>query len=240
MDDLLGLVLTAHGGLERWNELNHLRVHASITGATWSLKGKPDVLREVDIQVDTHQERVITEFPGKNKRSIFEPQRIVLETEDFRQIDIRDNPKSSFAGHTIETPWDDIHVAYFSGEALWTYFTFPFLLTSTGIVTEELTPWQENGEQWRRLQIQYPESIVTHNRLAIAYFDGNGLLRRYDYSVDILGAGNMAANYPSDYQIVDGIAVPMKRRVYRRDANQFPIPHPVLIAIDLSEMSFGK
>ena len=238
MNDLVGLVLAAHGGLERWNELNHLRAHASITGATWALKGKPDVLRNVDIQADTHRERVITEFPGKNKRSIFEPQRIVLETEDGRQLDSRDNPKGSFAGHTVETPWDDIHVAYFSGEALWTYFTFPFLLTVPGVVTEEVTPWQENEEQWRRLQIRYPESIETHNRLATAYFDKNGLLRRYDYSVDILGAGNMAANYPSDYRTVDGIAVPMKRRVYRRDANHHPIQQPVLIAIDVSEMAF--
>ena len=237
MNDLLSLVLTAHGGLDRWNELNHLAAHASITGATWSLKGRPDVLRDVDIQADTHQERLIVKFPGKNRRSIFEPNLIVIETEDAKPLDVRNNPKSSFAGHTAETAWDDIHVAYFSGEALWTYFTFPFLLTSRGVVTEEVTPWQENGEQWRRLQVQYPENIVTHNRLATAYFGDDGLLRRYDYTVDVLG-GNMAANYASDYKNVDGVAVPMKRRVYRRDANQHAVPQPVLIAIDISEMSF--
>jgi len=237
MNDLLRLVLAAHGGVDRWNELNHLRAHASITGATWSLKGKPDVLRDVDIQADTHQERLIIDFPGQDKRAIFEPTRIVIETADAKPLNIRDNPRSSFDGHSAQTPWDDVHVAYFSGEALWTYFTFPFLLTHPGVVTEESTPWQENGEHWRRLQVQYPESIVTHSRLATAYFGDDGLLRRYDYVVDILG-DNMAANYPSDYRNVDGIAVPMKRRVYRQDSNQHKVPQPVLIAIDLSKMSF--
>jgi hypothetical protein len=39
------------------------------------------------------------------------------------------------------------------------------------------------------------------------YFDDAGLLRRLDYSVDILGGGP-AVHYPSDYREFDGIMVP--------------------------------
>jgi hypothetical protein len=39
----------------------------------------------------------------------------------------RDNPEKSFEGQQRETPWDEIHMAYFVGEALWTYFNTPFL-----------------------------------------------------------------------------------------------------------------
>jgi hypothetical protein len=79
---------------------------------------------------------------------------------------------------------------------------------------------------------------VTHNRLAIAYFGDDGLLRRYDYTVDVLG-GHPAANYASNYEKVDGIAVPTTRRVFRRGANQHKVVEPVLVAIDMTELSFG-
>ena len=53
-------------------------------------------------------------------------------------IDARDNPEKSFEGQQRETPWDDIDVAYFVGEALWTYLNTPFLYTYEGFITEEV------------------------------------------------------------------------------------------------------
>jgi hypothetical protein len=38
-----------------------------------------------------------------------------------------DDPEGSFEGQTADTPWNAIHVAYFSGEALWTYLNTPFV-----------------------------------------------------------------------------------------------------------------
>jgi len=49
-----------------------------------------------------------------------------------------------------------LHVAYFDSYALWTYLTIPFLYAHPAFVTEELTPWQENGEEWRRLKATFP------------------------------------------------------------------------------------
>jgi hypothetical protein len=239
MNNLLEFAVAAHGGLGRWNELKSVKVHASITGAIWYVKSKPDVLKDVVFEVEIHQERVTMDFPGQNKRSIFEPARIVIETADGKPLQSRDNPRSSFAGQTPETPWDDVHVAYFSGEALWTYLTVPFVYTYPEVVTEELTPWQENGEQWRRLKVTYPENIVSHNREAISYFGEDGLLRRHDYTVDILGGGS-GANYASNYRNIDGIVVPTTRRIYGRDAAEHKVPEPVLVAIDMSEVAFTK
>lgn len=239
MNDLLEMALAAHGGLDRWNQLDGVKLHASITGAIWYVKGKPDVLKDVVVQAETHTERVTMVFPGQNKRSIFTPERVVIETQGGEPLASRDRPEDAFAGHTRDTSWDDIHVAFFSGEALWTYLTIPFLFTYPGVATEELTPWQENGEQWRRLKVVYPESIVTHNREAVAYFGGDGLLRRYDYTVDILG-GATGANYASDYRKVDGIVVPTTRRIYARDENQHKVAEPLLVGIDMTEVSFSR
>ena len=57
------------------------------------------------------------DFPGQDKRAIFEPDRIEIEKVDGTLIEARDNPDKSFAGQQRETPWDDIHVTYFVGEA---------------------------------------------------------------------------------------------------------------------------
>ncbi len=50
---------------------------ASITGGIWYVKGKPDALKDVIIEADAHRQHLTMDFPGKNKRSIFEPNRIV-------------------------------------------------------------------------------------------------------------------------------------------------------------------
>src|SRR5271154_945892 len=117
---LLDLVVRAHGGLERWNRVKVIKVAASITGGIWWVKGKGDFLKNVVLTAETRKELLTVDFPGQDKRAIFEPDRIVIEKVDGTLLETRDNPVKSFEGQQRETPWDDIHVAYFVGEALWT------------------------------------------------------------------------------------------------------------------------
>jgi|ERR1700704_5528051 hypothetical protein len=106
---------------------------------------------------------------------------------------------ASFADHHAEPPWDDLHVAYFSSYALWTYLKIPFVYTDPSVVTEELPTWQEDGEEWRPLKVAFPDSIETHSCEQISYFGQDGLLRRHAYTVDILG-GVGGLNYASRYR----------------------------------------
>ena len=238
MNDLLQVAVDAHGGLSRWNQLKRVKASLSITGAIWQMKGKPDILKHVSIEAELHKERLTTHFNGKGIRTVFEPNRVIVETEGGRLVDNRNDPRSAFRGHTRQTPWDDVHVAYFSSYALWNYLTIPFLYTYSGFVTEELAPWQENGEQWRPLKVTVPDSVASHSREQVAYFGPDGLLRRHAYTVDIMG-GAAGLNYASDLRNVDGIVVPTKRRVYASDANNQKIPEPVLVAIDIREIAFS-
>src|SRR5271168_178835 len=120
MSELLDLAVRAHGGLERWNKVKSVKVAASITGGLWYVKGKTDYLKNVVVTCDAKVERLVMDFPGQDKRSIFEPERVVMEKADGTLVEARDDPERSFEGHTRETLWGDIDVAYFSGEALWT------------------------------------------------------------------------------------------------------------------------
>src|ERR1700681_856029 len=187
MNDLLQVAVDAHGGLSRWNQLKRVKASLSITGAIWQLKGKPDALADVSIEAELHKERLTTHFNGQGTRTVFEPNRVSVQTEGGRLVDSRDDPRSAFRGHTCETPWDNLHVAYFSSYALWNYLTIPFLYTYPGFVTEELVTWHENGEHWRALKVCFPDYIATHTRDQISYFGPEGLLRRHQHTVDVLG-----------------------------------------------------
>jgi len=185
---------------------------------------------------DTRKERLVTDFPGQNKRFIFELQRIVMEMVDGTPIQVRENPEKSFEGQVRETPWDDIHVAYFQGEALWTYLNTPFLYTQRGFAAEEIASIQVEGETWRRLKVTFADHIKSHTREQISCFGPDGLLRRHDYTVDILG-GATGLNYASDYRDVGGIIVPTKRRIYAYEGDYQLIPEPLLVKIEMGEIN---
>ena len=82
MNDLLANVVAAHGGLDRWNRIRAIRVDAAITGAFWQVKGKAESMKDVRFEVDTTRQRLTMDFLGQNRRSIFEPDRVVLQQAD--------------------------------------------------------------------------------------------------------------------------------------------------------------
>jgi len=236
MNELLDIAIKAHRGLERWSKVNAVKTAASVTGAIWFVKGRGDVLKDIVIVAETKRERLTMDFPGQNKRTVFDPTRIVIETSQGELITACDDPEKSFEGHQRETPWDDVHVAYFSGEAMWTYLNTPFLYAQPGFETEEISSIQADGETWRRLKIEFPESVKSHTRVQISCFGPDGLLRRHDYTVDVLG-GAAGLNYAYDYRNIDGIIIPTTRRVYAYEGDYQPVKEPLLVAIDLTEIS---
>jgi hypothetical protein len=236
MDDLLNFAVVAHGGLERWSRVEALTVAASITGEEWRIKGKTDYLKNVVFTVETRRERVTMDFPGLDKRSVFEPNRVEMQRRDGTVVAARDDPEASFHGQMRSAPWDDMDAAYFSGEALYTYCNTPFLCTYSGFSSEEISPIAAEGETWRRLKVTFPPYIKSHNKTQVFCFGPDGMLRRHDYTVDILG-GSPGLNYASDYRDVDGIIFPTKRRVYLPGADGRPMKQPLLIKIDMNEIT---
>ena len=53
----------------------------------------------------------------------------------------------------------------------------------------------------------------------MTYFGPDGLMRRHDYAVEVLG-GATGANYSTDYREFQGIKVPTIRRVYAYGAKR--------------------
>jgi hypothetical protein len=238
MNELLDLAVAAHGGLERWSSYAAAELELSVGGVLWDLKGCAGLFTSATYEADLHQQRAtLGRFGAPDRRVRFTPERLVLETDVGKVIESRDNPRAAFAGHVNETPWDQLHAAYFDGYALWTYLTQPFLYTYPGFVTEEIEPWRESDETWRRLKVTFPDNIASHTREQVTYFGPDGLMRRHDYAVDVLG-GATGAHYFHDYRQVGGIMAPHRRRIYPRGSDNQRIPEPVLVSIDIARIGF--
>jgi hypothetical protein len=239
--DLLDRAIAAHGGLDRFNRFQTVSAHLVNGGRLWALKGR-DVQGNprLRVTVDLHREHAsLAPFKRPNWRTDFTPERVAVETTEGAVVEERTHPRAAFAGHTLDTPWDDLDAIYFGSYTMWTYLTVPFSLSWAGFEAVEIDPWQEQGETWRRLRVRFPPRIASHSAEQTFYFGTDGRLRRHDYEVEIAG-NTPAAHYVSDYQDVSGIAVPTTRRVFLRQPDNTPRPDPVLIAIDLSDIRFAS
>lgn len=231
MQTLLDQVIAAHGGMARWNSFQTLTAHLSQGGIIWPLKGKANMLDEVDIKIALHEPWTShSPFGSPARRTAVTPERAAIETTDGALVDELLAPRASFAGHQLDTPWTDLQLAYFVGYAIWNYFTLPFTLAQPGFELTELSPWDENGQTWRRLRATFPPALATHSPVQTFYFSSDGLLRRHDYEVDISG-GAPAVHYLSDHVTVQGITLPTKHMIFVRDADGGHQPEPVVVSI---------
>ncbi len=236
MSELRDLVIDAHGGIERWNKVKAIEGDMSITGAMWARKGWPDALKNVHVTADTRNQWIsYRPFISQGMCSVCTPDRTVIEAQDGKPIKDRKNPRAAFDGHTIETRWDDLNLAYFSGYAMWNYLNTPFIFALPGFKTEEIEAWHEDGEKRRRLRAVFPDHVATHCSEQIFHVNGEGLICRMDYSAPVAG-GALVAHYLSDHKDFSGIKVATKRRALRRKADGTAIPDPLFVAIDIADI----
>jgi hypothetical protein len=87
-----------------------------------------------------------TPFLEEGQHCVWEPERTAVVADGGVVIDERVAPRSFLKGHTILTPWDRQYLICFTGYAMWTYLTTPFLFTLPGFRTREVEPWREGDE----------------------------------------------------------------------------------------------
>ena len=202
--------------------------------------GWEGALERVVVSVDPRVQRaLIGPFTAPDRRALFTGDRVAIETSGGRPIDVRFNPRAALSEHDCHTSWDAVDLAYFTGCAMWTSLTVPFLLNEPGFVTEELEPWQEDGETWRRLRAAFPDRIACQNREQVFYFGPEGLLRRHDYTMGVVG--NLpTADYTDDHQLFGGIRFPTLRRAVGRLPDGLTEPEPAFFAVDIADITVAS
>jgi hypothetical protein len=234
-------VLGAYGGVERWRELETIKIHQIVGGVLWTLKNVDGVINDSTVEIRVQEQRAWHRpFTRAGLRSSYSPGRVAIETDDdsAATIDALISPRDSFTGHELTTPWTMLQLVYFAGYAMWTYLSEPYSLTFPGVTTEELGPWDENGQVWRRLGVRYPGQYRYPQCRPELYVDSDGFLQRRDYQVDIAG-GSPAAHYIDDHREFEGIIVPLRRIVHVRDEDRHPVEEPVTVSIDIDEVTVG-
>jgi hypothetical protein len=213
--ELLDAVITAHGGIERWNRVRSIDVTFNYSDALLDLKGIPGHHRPT-VSVDAKQPRAVFQRLGgdPDDRWIFTPDNVWIERRDGWIVEERLAPRTAFVGHHRNTPRDRLHLTYFLGYAMWNYLTVLFLFASAGFNTKEIEPHAEGKEVWRVLEVTHPDDVPAHTKTPKLYFDEAFLLKRLDYVTDVLGG--VGAHYCYDPVTVDGIVIPTSRRVVQR------------------------
>ncbi|MFP3756222.1 hypothetical protein SB751_20210 [Cupriavidus sp. SIMBA_020] len=237
MNNIAQSIIDAHGGIEQWRKFSKVRAYLTQRGALWALKGQDGVLEKTTVTVATDTQWAShSPFGTIAARSEFTGYRVALMDGAGQVLQERNEPRASFDGHALETPWDALQLAFFAGCAMWTYLNTPFVLAWDGVECEDVGEWMEHGEQWRKVRVHYADSLEVFSKAQAIYVDAENLVRRLDYDVQI--AGNTAgAHYVSDYVTVSGIRFPTRRRIYPRMPDGHPMAEPLVVSIDLDHIT---
>ncbi|WP_233838537.1 hypothetical protein [Paraburkholderia sp. ZP32-5] len=239
MDQLTQTVLDAHGGVERWNALHGIEISGSALGPLWTRKGYHEVFKDISISIDCHRQFVsFNPFIETGARSLCTPDETVIESASGAKS-VRANPRDAFNGQSFTSAWDPLHLAYFSGYAMWNYLATPFFFTWDGVTTHEMEPWNEHGKTWRRLVVNFPPDIAAHCQEQTFYVDERGYIMRVDYTSEITNSGPIA-HYMWDHANIDGIVFPRKRRSLARLEDGAPDVTRVFVEISLVDIQLHK
>ena len=223
MSDLLEFVTEAHGGREPWSHASAVTATVDIHGGFFEARGQGDLLGPCEVRAALDRQYISLRSARSGHTIFFDGKqdRVIVTAQSGEVVEDLEHPRQSMlalAPLGPTTRWTAAQTGHFIGYALWTYLLEPYIFQWPGVITAELDDWHEVGESWRRLQVTFPESLFTHERTHIYYFDSRtGLQRRMDYTPEVT-KGLGAAHYTFEHRYFGDIPVPSARRVLLRDA----------------------
>src|SRR6201981_3310043 len=114
MNQLLSRILDAHGGMDRWRDLEKVEATIVAGGGFYPLKGMINDAPPRLLTAWLHQERSsLLPFGAPDQRTMFTPERIAIEKLDGTVLAERQAPKDSFGRHQMSTAWGGLQPGYF-------------------------------------------------------------------------------------------------------------------------------
>jgi hypothetical protein len=244
MGTLLDEVLAAHGGAAAFAGVRSITADMSFGGPFWAGRGWPGVLDRATVRVSTDAEDItFTPFPRAGFTSRYQVDAAGGELLTIRDAEgsvsaQRTDPRPSFPPYDRAVGWDVIQTCYFASTASWNYLTEPFLFARPDVTCEEVEPWDEEGQTWRRLAVTFPATLPNHNPHQVFYFDDRFMLRRMDYHPDV--TGSRIAHYTEQPREFDGFVFYARRLVYPRAADGRPNKAVAVITIDTHSVTVER
>jgi hypothetical protein len=208
-----------HGGAARFARVASVRAHVEhLGGPLPRLKGLGKTWSPPTEAVVSPRARRVAFLGMAAGEVIFENGDMRLVGPDGGVTESRDHRPRMPRGR-----WSPVDAAYFFGYALVTYFSLPFLLRACGYI---------GRRRWRDLDgltVEFPPGFPTHSRVQSFFFDAEGLLRRHDYTADVVGKWATGAHFSDGYVEAGGLVFATGRRVVATVFGR-PTPIPVLDA----------
>jgi hypothetical protein len=222
--------IAAHGGAEVWEGTEKLVVALRSGGQMMNWKGHRRTMDDVTFTVWTSGQRVTVEpFPTAGQRGIFDGGTVRIESESGETVAERADPRPQFRRLRRQFRWDDLDLLYFSGYAMWTYLSMPFVCLRRG--------YELRASAERELEVTFPDGVHTHCAAQRFRLDERGLIAEHRYTAEPVGRWARSVHVCSEHRVFGGLAVPTMRRVYPRTLTGGRVPFPVLVRIDISAVS---
>jgi len=233
---LIDEVLQAHGGRDLWIGVDRLVVEVSINGFLFTAKMRR-ALKHVIIEASAlDPSLVFRDYPAVGQRSeLIGDAEVRILGSDGSTLQGRSEPREAFHGLRRIFRWDDLDFAYFGGYAMWNYLVTPFIFLREGFTFEHLGQRETPAGTFTCLRATFPQDIPTHNRVQIFYFDASRLLRRVDYTAEVVGGWAHAAHFCDEYRDFSGLKFPTRRRVLPTMFKRV-IGLPTIVAIDIHDV----
>ena len=236
--ELLDLVMEKHGGVDRLKSIHQIIIEAKTGGWALPLRFRLNAFKNYQARIFMHTPKVIiTPHPTPGKHGVFRDNTVRIENDSGKVLMERKKARQAFQGLRHKIWWDNLDAMHFAGYALWNYLTTPFLLLHPDLKIEEINPWEEGDEIWRRLKVIFPPTILTHSTEQTFYFDASGLLRRHDYTAEVFGPWAHAAHYCWGHRECEGITIPTQRQVFPVKKNGRPLRLATLVRIEISQVN---
>jgi hypothetical protein len=236
LGSIIEKVIEAHGGASRWRDLEAVEAIISVRGFLFKAKRRP-ILNRVRVRASTREPQFIFyDYPRTGQKSEFiGNEEVRITGPDNRVVTSRLQPRSAIRRLRRQLYWDALDFTYFGGYATWNYLVTPFLFLRDDFHFEKLEPISSDLEYPLRLQVSFPQDLPTHCKKQIFYFDRKCLLRRLDYTAEVVSRWAHAAHICENYQDFDGFKIPTTRRVLPLLMGNRPLSGPVIVAIDIHE-----
>lgn len=85
--------------------------------------------------------------------------------------------------------------------------------------------------------MRFPDHLRTHSAEQVLFFDERRRLRRHDDTAEAFGDWARAAHLCTEHRDLGGLSVPTRRRVHPRGRGGRPRRRPLLVWIDVRDLT---
>jgi hypothetical protein len=231
---LLELALRRHGGWGAWRAAGKIALAIErLDGLLPAMKGLGRTFpRPGRVELWPRESRVVFhDYPEPGGRGFYSAGEVRLVGARGEVVESARH-RATFSGWRKYRRWSPLDALYFFGYAIAHYHSLPFTLVDGRPVAIVRARWGER--LLHGLRVELPADLHTHCRTQAFFFD-EGLLRRHDYTAEIVGSLARGSHLWDDFAPAGGLPVARRRVVLARLGSR-PVPVVALRA----ELTVGE